>query len=325
MMLPGRAHSLSDAALALALRAAQPPRLTGPLPSFAIPSLLSDDAQLLSLLCALNARGAVLVTGLPPHLDSVTALASRIGLVMPTMYGHAWDVRAEPSPINVAYTSAALELHQDLIYLAAPPGLQLLHCIEPAVLGGESLLADALSIAESFRADEPGAFELLTHARATFLKVHYHREAPVSLVARKPHFVVDASWQVAATRDAQRRGAAPPLPPIVAVHWAPPFEGRPRCPSAELAPYLAARASFAAYLEGADVMEMRLGAGDALVFNNLRMLHGRRAFEERGGSPRRWLRGCYIAIDDVKSRLRTLNQAQGKVATQARWGDGQLE
>jgi gamma-butyrobetaine dioxygenase len=34
-----------------------------------------------------------------------------------------------PDPINVAYSTLGLVMHQDLVYYESPPGLQLLHCM----------------------------------------------------------------------------------------------------------------------------------------------------------------------------------------------------
>ena len=61
-------------------------------------------------------------------------------------------------------------------------------------------------------------------------------------------------------------------------------------------------------------LQVRLQAGDVVVFNNRRMLHGRRAFSAAtpsAASPRnsRVLQGCYVNADDWVSRLHTLGEA----------------
>ena len=38
-------------------------------------------------------------------------------------------VESVPQPINVAYSSAYLSYHMDLVYYESPPGLQFLHCV----------------------------------------------------------------------------------------------------------------------------------------------------------------------------------------------------
>ena len=48
-------------------------------------------------------------------------------------------------------------------------------------------------------------------------------------------------------------------------------------------------------------LQFRLEAGETVVFNQARMLHGRTAFTEPEPGMRK-LRGCYVNIDDFRSR-----------------------
>lgn len=48
-------------------------------------------------------------------------------------------------------------------------------------------------------------------------------------------------------------------------------------------------------------MNFRMVKGDAVVFNNRRMLHGRTAFT---GDGKRHLHGCYLEMDDYLNKLR---------------------
>ena len=54
-------------------------------------------------------------------------------------------------------------------------------------------------------------------------------------------------------------------------------------------------------------VEHRLRPGEMLVFNNRRMLHGRRGFSQRGAA-RRHLRGCYVNIDEFANRFNLLRR-----------------
>jgi gamma-butyrobetaine dioxygenase len=49
-----------------------------------------------------------------------------------------------------------------------------------------------------------------------------------------------------------------------------------------------------------------LAAGELLMFDNSRIVHGRTAFDAARG--RRHLQGCYIDIDEPRSRYRTLSR-----------------
>ena len=72
---------------------------------------------------------------------------------------------------------------------------------------------------------------------------------------------------------------------MVALHWAPMFEGPLLAPEADVAPYYAAYSALARFLADAEdagrwTTRLRLRPGDVLCFNNRRMLHGRAAFAE---------------------------------------------
>jgi gamma-butyrobetaine dioxygenase len=49
-----------------------------------------------------------------------------------------------------------------------------------------------------------------------------------------------------------------------------------------------------------------LGAGELMMFNNSRVLHGRTAYDPNEG--RRHLQGCYIDMDGPRSLYRTLSR-----------------
>jgi gamma-butyrobetaine dioxygenase len=91
--------------------------------------------------------------------------------------------------VNIAYTSLALELHQDLVYYESPPGLQLLHCREFAenIVGGEHLLLDGFAVAERLRSEHPLAFATLVRIPAAFQKVHAARASPAHMTYSRPH------------------------------------------------------------------------------------------------------------------------------------------
>jgi len=92
---------------------------------------------------------------------------------------------------------------------------------------------------------------------------------------------------------------------IVGITWAPAFEGALDVPEDDIEPYYEAYATFARLLDGsATRLERRLQPGDMVCFNNRRVLHARHAFQLNGGV--RHLRGCYVNIDEFKSRLYVL-------------------
>ena len=78
-------------------------------------------------------------------------------------------------------------------------------------------------------------------------------------------------------------------------------------PYAEMADYYAAYRRLAELVEDEALgVRFRLEPGDAMIFDNLRILHAREAF---GGSGERWLQGCYADRDGLLSTLATLEAA----------------
>lgn len=278
-------HRPTGSALAEAALLARPCALIGAPTSLGWASLQSDVSP---LLLNLEADGIALVTGCPVEDASVLRLASLVAPPMETLYGRSWVVREEPRAINIAYTSLPLELHQDLPYVESPPGLQFLLCKRPADTGGASTFLDAFAAAEELHARDPLSFATLARIPTTWEKIHAARDHPVHMQFSRPIFTSDARGE------------------LVEVRWAPPFEGALRgvCET-DITAHARAYAAFARVL--ADLaptrgLEFVLRRGDAVVFNNRRLLHGRTGFE--GGA--RELAGCYVSVDEWRSRLARL-------------------
>lgn len=144
-----------------------------PLARIGYNDVLGSKSKQLDWLSALFEDGACLVTGGPSEPGTVTTLCNIVSEPQHTIYGTTFQVVTEATPINVAYSSVGLELHQDLVYYESPPGLQMLHCIDFAsdVAGGESTLMDGFALLERFRAKHPREFCSLCTIPAVWKKV----------------------------------------------------------------------------------------------------------------------------------------------------------
>jgi alpha-ketoglutarate-dependent taurine dioxygenase len=223
----------------------------------------------------------------------VNDVGAIVGPLSHTIYGDTFQVKADPKPINVAYTDVALPPHMDLAYFESPPGLQMLHCIQfdKAVQGGESTFIDCHAVAEEFQLRYPDLFQSLCTIPATFQKDHVDRANPVKMFYQRPHIQTNHYGQV------------------VSVFWAPPFEGPLRVSSTDVNRYYAAYAVFEALLLSDEMWakygrEFRMNEGQIVVFNNRRLLHGRNAFTSQDGV--RHLEGCYLDIDMFLCKYRVL-------------------
>jgi alpha-ketoglutarate-dependent taurine dioxygenase len=331
-LVPRRSHSVQPAAASAGSSAVQPRPAHAPVgkddvPSFDYNDIMASDRAVWEWLTALNETGITLVRNAPTVDRTVLKLAARVAPPMLTIYGDAWDVAVMAKPINIAYAPVGLDVHVDLVYYESAPGLQLLHCrqFDDGVRGGESTFVDGFFAAEELRRRDPAAFATLTRVPATFQKVHYDRASPVHIVAQKPHITVDrsllprrvtGSGGPASSSDVEAAAAGD----ITGVSWAPQFEGPLRVPAADVDEYYAAYAAFAHVLrdielDGRHLVEYRMSPGDVSVFNNRRMLHGRRNFGAPvgagGGGGNRLLQGCYVNVDEYKSRLMHLCTQHG--------------
>jgi DUF971 family protein len=73
--------------------------------------------------------GFVLLRDVPAEPGRVLDVAASFGYVRETNYGRLFDVRVEPAPGNLAYTSQAIRPHTDNPYRDPAPTVQLLHCL----------------------------------------------------------------------------------------------------------------------------------------------------------------------------------------------------
>jgi len=245
--------------------------------------VMTTDAGLHRWLDALTRDGVALIQGGPTADGEVLRVAGRVGWARETNFGRIFDVVSKPDPNNAAYTAIALEPHIDLPNWQRPPDFQLLYCLENAAQGGASLLTDGFAVAEALRREDPEAFELLTRQPVEFR----FQDATSDIRFRAPTIGRDAD------------GA---LTEIRFNNW---IRDNRRLPASVAEPFYRAYRRFWTLLRDPRfVVRLRLEPGQMMAFDNLRVLHGREAFDPNTG--RRRLQGCYLDRDLVMSRLRVL-------------------
>lgn len=165
---------------------------------------------------------------------------------------------------------------------------------------------DAFAAAETLRATHPADFARLATTPVPF---HYITDGRHLHYAR-PTIILDS----AGSGDAVE-------PRVTAVSYSPPFQAPlPRDTPPE---FYDALGRFARLVEApAAVYSHQLREGEAVVFDNRRMLHARTAFQgkklgerEASGEPNRWLKGCYFEGDVMASHGRMLRErlARGEI------------
>ncbi|KAN0133051.1 Clavaminate synthase-like protein [Lactarius tabidus] len=272
---------------------------------------LKTPRGLLRAITQLQRTGLLFLRGVP-HAETSDAgcelrrLVARFAELRDTFYGATWDVKDIVDSRNIAYTSLYLGLHMDLQYFDSPPRFQILHCLRNRVHGGTSLFVDAFAAASALRSAHPADFARLV---ATPVPFHYINDAR-HLHNAHPTISVGP---VSASPDGE--------PNITAVSYSPPFQAP--LPRDTPPAFYDALGRFAALTEEPSAVYSRqLSEGDAVVFDNRRVLHGRTAFESRSGSengmgqePNRWLKGCYFEGDLLANHGRVLRAraARGEI------------
>lgn len=249
-------------------------------PSMPHADIVGSDAGLLRWLTLVEEFGFALATGTPATLEATEQLATRIAYVRTTIFGGMWDFSANLAFKDTAYTSAAIGPHTDGTYSLDSPGFQMFHCLQFDGTGGESTLVDGFKVGEQIRAQDPEAFAALTQVK---VPAHYLGDG-VHLRAEHPIIELDqrGDYRQIAYNNYDRA----------------PF----RLPSARMRVFYRALSLFNELVNDPTYeITMRLAPGTALLFDNWRTLHGRRAYQGF-----RRLCGAYLNKEDVDSKLRVL-------------------
>lgn len=257
-------------------------------PRHAAGPVLTDDQAFGAWMRETATNGISIIEGLEDRTSAGVEVAQRIGFLRETNFGTTFEVINKPDPNNLAYTSVALPLHTDLPNQEVPPGYQFLHCLANEATGGGSLFADGFAMAEDLRRDDPEAFRLLCEVPIPF---RFHdRDADIRVY--EPVITLDRSGAVIEIR--------------YNAHLAGKFDMKSEIMSGY---YRAYRAFMARTRDPSYRLTLKLKAGEMVVFDNRRVLHGREEFDPSTGF--RHLHGCYVDRGEFSSRLRLLARAVG--------------
>lgn len=269
--------------------------------------LLESEQTLAAALELFQRHGLIFVTAVPEEEEAVRQMLRRLtGLYRNTFYGENWDVRSVPQAKNVAYTSKILGFHMDLLYMKEPPGVQLLHCLQNSCQGGESEFADTFKAVDILRQEHPKYVERLASSKIRYGYSNdgqfYSDDKPVIKVGNEKH-----------RPTAEITGVADPdfMQNVECTFWSPPFVNSiaPAAHDGNTKEFIDASKAFAEVLQRPElIFETKLPAGTCAVFDNLRVVHARKAFDMNSGS--RWLKGMYGDRQDLLSR--TLRHAWNK-------------
>ncbi|KAF7846012.1 hypothetical protein BT93_L5596 [Corymbia citriodora subsp. variegata] len=252
--------------------------------------LLGNTTSLSNALNQFRAYGLIFVNNIPEDSEAVRHIVNRLALLKNTFYGETWDVRSVPQAKNVAYTSKILGFHMDLLYMKEPPGVQLLHCIHNSCTGGESEFADTFKAVEVLRYEQPEYVNLLCKST---IRYGYDNDN---------HFYTDEKPVIKLSQPADARDANF-MKYVERVYWSPPFIDTiaTSTTTANISGFVKASKAFADILQRPEmIFETKMESGTCAVFDNLRVVHARKAFDMNSG--KRWLKGVYGDYQDIFSK-----------------------
>ena len=252
-------------------------------PTVSHAQIMSGNEGLLRWLSLVEEYGFALATGVPPTLEATKELVTRIGYVRETIFGGMWEFTANLAFKDTAYTSSAIGPHTDGTYSFDSPGYQLFHCLQFDGSGGDSTLVDGFNVADQIRRTDPLAFQTLSSVKvpAQYLGDGVHLRAEHSVIALDHN----GDFSQIAYNNYDRAPFRLPTPRMNGFYRALNLFNRSiNDPSNEIT--------------------LRLLPGTALLFDNWRTLHGRRAYQGF-----RRLCGAYLNKEDFDSKLRVLRAA----------------
>ncbi len=253
------------------------------IPRFSAQACHNYPDKLAQMLVALKRFGIVLVDGLDDDPQSGERFGDLIGFKRETNYGVMFEVVNKPDPNNLAYTALALPLHTDLANQEFVPGAQFLHCITNDTTGGDSVFADGFQVCRDLEKEEPDVFETLKNMSVPW---RFYDES----------FDIITRWPVIQQLDDGQFEAL-----TFNAHLA----DIPDLESDQLIKFYAAYQNIMRRIRSEKYrVEYRFQPGEMIIMANKRVLHGRTEFDPSSGH--RHLRGYYIEMNEINSRLRVI-------------------
>lgn len=252
-------------------------------PRFSQPELKANPQTRKAWMEAMLVQGFVILTDMPDTDEALTETANMIGTVRPTFFGDYFDVKTYINPTNSAFTAGALELHTDTPAEEHAPGIQFLHCRANSVDGGMSIYADGVAVANDFRHRDPKGFKLLSEISVPF----YCEHDTYDMRSRQTVIELDAHGEVSGLTISQHMLDIIDLPQDLLDKYYPAF-----CRFGKM------------LQEEKYMMSFLMKAGECMVFDNHRIVHGRAAYTASSGE--RYLRGTYTDRAEMRSNYRAL-------------------
>ena len=267
------------------------------LPQVSFDEYENDAARRCDAYEAIRDYGLVHIVDGPPECGMAERLALKIGPLEDTNFGAVFDLRSTPDPANIGATNHPATLHTDNSYRNMPTGVVAIHCVQASDPGtGYSLFADGFNLARKLEQADPKAYEILCS-----VPIMFNRRYPEAIVmARAPIISRDREGRVIGFRFQDRSMAPLDIEPS----------------QADLV--LDAIAELMTHIDDPrNQLKLRLAPGEAVLFDNHRLMHGRTGFT----GPRHLQIGS-VNRDTFISEMRVLERDLGRESPYLRIAGG---
>jgi gamma-butyrobetaine hydroxylase len=245
-----------------------------------------NDTGKLDSLRFVRDLGFCIIEGAPITEGQVLSVIAELGFTRETNYGQLFEVRTEVNPNNLAFTNMGLGSHTDNPYREPVPTVQLLHCLESSIEGGDSILVDGFNAAKILKEESSENFEVLTNNWINFR----FSDGKADLRSRVPMIEINDNNEIIKVRYNNRSIDTIKLPPE------------------KIQPFYLAYRHWSEVIERDELkIEFQLLPGEILMFDNTRVMHARTAFSKNG---KRHLQGAYTDLDGLYSLLNILENQE---------------
>jgi len=264
----------------------------------------SDDPKAkLELFEAVHDYGFSKVVNVPD--DSAQDFIDTFGFQRQTHYG-SYVLGSKTSADNVGDNTMELPPHTDETYRFNLLGITVFQVFRPSNNGGHSTLVDGFEAVRRLRETHPDDIDLLasTPIRTQRLdRAHNSNGASKWYVSRLPFLRLDEDGDIAGIRLNERQ-----ISPLdIDEDWIGPV-------------YAALKRLFAILYDPDLMLTFPLKAGEGLVFNNQRLLHGRTSYVAEG--PARSVLTSSVDLEDFYSTHRLLKAELGYTGPDIRYAMG---
>ncbi|XP_043226956.1 gamma-butyrobetaine dioxygenase-like [Amphibalanus amphitrite] len=264
------------------------------LPRLPYDLVMSEDAAMLEALLNLERYGLVLLEGAPKRPGAVRAFCEKVAFMRTSHFGDEFTVRVKVDPNSIAYTGNNIEIHTDSCYYDYMPGIQLLHFIvQYEGKGGETQLADGAKVCEDLRREDPQAFHTLATVPVDFKNVTKSDNGQAHFkLLKAPVITTDSEGALQCLRfTTSQRDSYFSVPLDQVEPW-----------------YKAKKKLLNMLYDEKYIIKRKMNEGDMIVFDNVRLVHGREPLYESDKVGERHLEGGYIDWDEARSRRRVLQE-----------------